>query len=161
MMKNNIFEIFKISGEGLSFQRQRLSSIAKNIANANTTKTANGGPYQREIVVAKPITRPPFESEFRRLLPLEISTISHIQQSFAADEMEGEYLRSETVVDDSPPRLVYDPSHPDADEKGYVRFPNVNVITEMVEMISAQRAFEANVSLIEAAKNVARDSMDI
>lgn len=160
-MKNNIFEIFKISGEGLSFQRQRLSSIAKNIANANTTKTANGGPYQREIVIAKSVARSPFESEFRRLLPLEISTISNIQQSSAAGEMEGEYLQSETIVDDAPPRLVYDPSHPDADENGYVRFPNVNVITEMVEMISAQRAFEANVSLIEAAKNVARDSMDI
>ncbi len=160
-MGNNIFEILKISGEGLSLQRQRLSSIAKNIANANTTRTSNGEPYKREIVIAKSIAQAPFAYGLTQLLPLEISPNSFLRQSQIVDKKAPEYIQSETIVDDSPPRLVYDPSHPDADENGYVRFPNVNVITEMVEMISAQRAFEANVSIIEAAKNVARDSLDI
>jgi flagellar basal-body rod protein FlgC len=74
---------------------------------------------------------------------------------------ETQYLDIEIKKDMSEGRLVYDPSHPDADENGYVRYPNVNVVTEMVEMITAQRAFEANVSVIESAKNVARDSLDI
>ena len=70
-------------------------------------------------------------------------------------------LKAKSARDNTPPRLVYDPSHPDADENGYVRMPNINIVTEMVEMISAQRSFEANSQVIESAKNVARDSLEI
>lgn len=158
-MEGGIFEIFKISGEGLSLQRRRLSSIAKNIANANTTKTPEGGPYKREIVVARQVHKSDFQSQFEIVLKPFKSGDKHLDL-IANKTQNKEYIDAE-ILQDNTVRLVYDPSHPDADENGYVRYPNVNVVTEMVEMISAQRAFEANVSVIEATKNIARDSLDI
>jgi len=161
-MGGNIFEIFRISSEGLLLQRQRLTSIAKNIANANTTRTENGEPYRREIVIARAKED---DSAFHReinsyLTPLKILR-EQVPSEVGQKIPETQYLDIEIKKDMSEGRLVYDPSHPDADENGYVRYPNVNVVTEMVEMITAQRAFEANVSVIESAKNVARDSLDI
>jgi flagellar basal-body rod protein FlgC len=161
-MGGNIFEIFRISSEGLLLQRQRLTSIAKNIANANTTRTENGEPYRREIVIARAKED---DSAFHReinnyLTPLKILK-EQVPLEVGQKIPETQYLDIEIKKDMSEGRLVYDPSHPDADENGYVRYPNVNVVTEMVEMITAQRAFEANVSVIESAKNVARDSLDI
>ena len=161
-MGGNLFEIFRISSEGLLLQRQRLTSIAKNIANANTTGTENGEPYRREIVIARAKED---DSAFHReinnyLTPLKILK-EQIPSEVGQKIPETQYLDIEIKKDMSEGRLVYDPSHPDADENGYVRYPNVNVVTEMVEMITAQRAFEANVSVIESAKNVARDSLDI
>jgi flagellar basal-body rod protein FlgC len=161
-MGGNIFEIFRISSEGLLLQRQRLTSIAKNIANANTTRTENGEPYRREIVIARAKED---DSAFHReinnyLTPLKILR-EQVPLEVGQKIPETQYLDIEIKKDMSEGRLVYDPSHPDADENGYVRYPNVNVVTEMVEMITAQRAFEANVSVIESAKNVARDSLDI
>ena len=161
-MGGNIFEIFRISSEGLLLQRQRLTSIAKNIANANTTRTENGEPYRREIVIARAKED---DSAFHReinnyLTPLKILK-EQIPSEVGQKILETQYLDIEIKKDMSEGRLVYDPSHPDADENGYVRYPSVNVVTEMVEMITAQRAFEANVSVIESAKNVARDSLDI
>jgi flagellar basal-body rod protein FlgC len=161
-MGGNIFEIFRINSEGLLLQRQRLTSIAKNIANANTTRTENGEPYRREIVIARAKED---DSAFHReinnyLTPLKILR-EQVPSEVGQKIPETQYLDIEIKEDMSEGRLVYDPSHPDADENGYVRYPNVNVVTEMVEMITAQRAFEANVSVIESAKNVARDSLDI
>jgi len=161
-MNGNIFEIFRICSEGLLLQRQRLTSIAKNIANANTTRTENGEPYRREIVIARAKED---DSAFHReinnyLTPLKILK-EQVPSEVGQKIPETQYLDIEIKKDMSEGRLVYDPSHPDADENGYVRYPNVNVVTEMVEMITAQRAFEANVSVIESAKNVARDSLDI
>lgn len=161
-MGGNIFEIFRICSEGLLLQRQRLTSIAKNIANANTTRTENGEPYRREIVIARAKED---DSAFHReinnyLTPLKILR-EQVPSEVGQKIPETQYLDIEIKEDMSEGRLVYDPSHPDADENGYVRYPNVNVVTEMVEMITAQRAFEANVSVIESAKNVARDSLDI
>jgi flagellar basal-body rod protein FlgC len=161
-MAENIFASFDISGQGMSVQRMRLSSVAKNIANANTTKGPNGKPYEREVVVvrAKPNTQ--FDEALNEHISLSKTTSVH---SDAANE--GTYPQDNTVLtakavrDSSPPRMVYDPSHPDADENGYVEYPNVNIVTEMVEMISAQRAFEANTSVIESAKNVAKYSLEI
>ncbi|MCX7879657.1 MAG: flagellar basal body rod protein FlgC [Ignavibacteria bacterium] len=155
-MKSNIFEIFKISGEGLRLQRLRLSCIAKNIANSNTTKTVEGKPYQREIVQVRSREYSPFEQVFLPMLETNLNN-----NSLMFPDSNESKLDVQIIKDTSPPRKVFDPSHPDADENGYLHYPNINVITEMVEMISAQRAFEANVSIIEAAKNIARDSMDI
>lgn len=151
-MKNSIFEIFRISGEGLRYQRMRLESIARNIANANVTRSEDGKPYKRELIIASARETKSFEDElseaiFSRIMP--------------KTENEASTMTIKKIVDDSDFRMVYEPSHPDADEKGYVLYPNVNIVTEMVDMISAQRAFESNVSVIEAAKNVARDSLDI
>lgn len=151
-MGNSIFEIFRISGEGLRFQRKRLESIARNIANANVTRTANGEPYRREMTIARTAETSKFGNELANAISFGSSP--ELNQNEPT-------MIIEKVVDDSEFRLVYEPSHPDADEKGYVRYPNVNIVTEMVDMISAQRSFEANVSLIDAAKNIARDSLDI
>jgi flagellar basal-body rod protein FlgC len=155
-MGKGVFEILKISGEGLYLQRLRLASIAKNIANASTTKTPEGGPYKREIVVAS-LKKP---SKFQTQLESALSLNTQSSGEAGGPESERKYIEPEIVYDDSE-RLVYDPNHPDADENGYVHYPNINVVTEMVEMIAAQRAFEANVSVIEASKNIARDSLDI
>lgn len=156
-MANGVFEILKISGEGLSFQRKRLSAIAKNIANVNTTKTPEGGPYKREIVVSRLAEKSKFQTHLETAIsPQSINPAGSDNPS----QETRHYLKPEVYYDDSE-RLVYEPSHPDADENGYVHYPNINVVTEMVEMISAQRAFEANVSVIEATKNIARDSLDI
>ncbi len=161
-MAENIFSSFDISGQGMSLQRMRLSAVAKNIANANTTKGPDGKPYQREVVIARAIPGSPFEDEYENQIALNTSNQFHGTNSNL-----GEYppdysvLNAKTAKDNSEPRLVYDPSHPDANEEGYVEMPNINIVTEMVEMISAQRSFEANSGVVEAAKNVARYSLEI
>lgn len=161
-MAENIFATFAISGQGMTVQRMRLSATANNIANANTTKGIDGKPYQREVVVVREIPGSPFEEELDSQIELKKTNSEH-----APNAKQGTYppnysvLNARTAKDNTPPRLVYDPSHPDADEKGYVNMPNVNIVTEMVEMISAQRAFEANTGVINSAKNLARNSLDI
>jgi len=161
-MAENLFATFAISGQGMSVQRMRLSSVAKNIANANTTKGENGKPYEREVVVVRAIPQSPFENELDSQLKLSRTEASHAPtanpNSYPPD---WNVLKARTARDNTPPRIVYDPSHPDADETGYVQFPNINIVTEMVEMISAQRGFEANTGVIESVKNVARDSLEI
>lgn len=161
-MAENIFSSFDISGQGLSVQRMRLSAVAKNIANANTTKSADGKPYQRELVIARAIPGSPFEEEYENQIALNTSSQFHgTNTNLGTYPPDYSVLKAITARDSSPPRLVYDPSHPDANEEGYVEMPNVNLVTEMVEMISAQRSFEANTSVVEAAKNVARYSLEI
>ncbi len=161
-MAESLFTTFRVSGEGLAVQRKRLSAVAKNIANANTTKTEDGGPYRREVVVVRAEKATPFQRQLDAQIGLTGSHDRHAD-SFRDGRIDedGPALRSRTATDNAPPRLVYDPGHPDANEKGYVELPNVNVVTEMVEMISAQRAFEANTAVISAGKNIARDSLDI
>ena len=161
-MAENIFSSFDISGQGLSVLRMRLSAVAKNIANANTTKSADGKPYQREVVIARAIPGSPFEEEYENQIALNTSSQFHgTNTNLGTYPPDYSVLKAITARDSSPPRLVYDPSHPDANEEGYVEMPNVNIVTEMVEMISAQRSIEANTSVVEAAKNVARYSLEI
>lgn len=161
-MPENIFASFDISGQGMSVQRMRLSATARNIANANTTSDENGLPYQREVVIVRAIPGSPFDDEMDSLIAMKKTHQDHAPTTNA-----GKYppdysvLKAVTARDNSAPRLVYDPSHPDADENGYVLFPNINIVTEMVEMISAQRAFQANAGVVEAAKNIAKDSLQI
>ena len=122
------------SASGLTAQRLRMEVISNNIANVNTTRTPEGGPYRREVVLFAPILR-----------------------------MKG--VRVIGIVDDNteknPLRLKYDPSHPDANEQGYVLMPNVNIVTEMVDMISATRAYQANVAAINAAKSMLQEALGI
>ena len=161
-MAENIFASFAISGQGMSVQRMRLSATANNIANANTTKGVDGKPYEREVVVVRAIPNSPFDEELDTQIGMSKTDSSHAPTAKAGTyPPDYNVLKAKSARDNTPPRLVYDPSHPDADEKGYVKYPNVNIVTEMVEMISAQRAFEANTSVIDSAKNVARDSLDI
>ncbi len=161
-MAENLFSSFDITGQGLSVQRMRLSSIAKNIANANTTRGEYGKPYEREVVVVRSIPQSPFGQELDSRIKLSRTDNAHSPNA-EPYSYPGDYrvLKANTSRDNTPARLVYDPAHPDADDNGYVHYPNVNIVTEMVEMISAQRGFEAGANVLESAKNIARDSMEI
>lgn len=161
-MSENIFSSFNISGQGMSVQRLRLSAVARNIANANTTKAEDGLPYKREVVVVRDIKDSPFEKSMNATLQLEKTDSNHsgVAMNNGMEE-EDQVLNARTVKDNSAPRMVYDPNHPDANKDGYVEMPNINIVTEMVEMISAQRAFQANAQVVDAAKNLARYSLDI
>lgn len=161
-MAENIFASFDISGQGMSVQRMRLSAVANNIANANTTKGPDGQPYQRQVVVARAIPGSPFDRELEEQIDMTRTDTEHAPNG-TLNKYPPEYkvLDARTVTDNSAPRLVYDPSHPDADESGYVKMPNINIVTEMVEMIAASRAFEANTGVVESAKNIARNSLEI
>ncbi|HYF02805.1 MAG TPA: flagellar basal body rod protein FlgC [Patescibacteria group bacterium] len=162
-MADTIFSTFDMSAQALNVQRQRLSAVANNIANANTSKTENGKPYQREVVVVNGKNRNTFEQAFQKQITLAGTSAGHggnIQEP-GGDGRSKRILSATVQNDNTGERLVHDPSHPDADEDGYVHLPNINVVTEMVEMIAAQRSFEANTSVVSAAKNMARDSMEI
>lgn len=161
-MAENIFSSFDISGQGMSVQRMRLSAVAKNIANVNTTKGLDGQPYRREVVLVRSAEAMKFDGELEDMIAMQRTNGAHTPNAAPGSVVQDNtILVANKSLDNSPPRLVYDPAHPDADEEGYVHYPNINIVTEMVEMISAQRAFEANTGIIEAAKNIARDSLSI
>jgi flagellar basal-body rod protein FlgC len=161
-MAENIFSSFAISGQGMSVQRQKLSAVANNIANANTTKGIDGKPYQREVVLVRGAKFSAFENELNSQLDMTKTSDEHtMNTNFGGINNTGNFVSATLAKDTSAPRLVYDPAHPDANADGYVEMPNINIVTEMVEMISAQRAFEANTSVVESAKSIARDSLEI
>lgn len=142
----DIYDALRTSSSGLSAQRMRMNLISANLANVNTTRTPEGGPYRRKEVIFE--ARPKATS-FREVLqsrqgrqPAEVCAIK--------------------VFDDPrPPVLKFDPGHPDADEQGYVRLPNVNMMEEMVNMISATRSYEANVAAVKASKDMALKALEI
>jgi flagellar basal-body rod protein FlgC len=161
-MAENIFSSFAVSGQGMSVQRQRLSAVANNIANANTTKGLDGKPYQREVIVVRGKHLSQFENEFNNQIEMVKTSGEHAPNAkMGGFGNNGNVVSAQLAKDSTPPRMVYDPSHPDANDEGYVEMPNINIVTEMVEMISAQRAFEANTSVVESAKTIARDSLEI
>ncbi len=133
-----------ISATGLAVQRLRMNLIASNIANAETTRTPQGGPYIRKdlLVAAVPAVRTTgFSSEMENALKAVVPVM--------------------VVNDPRPPKMVYNPSHPDADKNGFVKMPNVNPLEEMVNMISALRAYEANVTVINNTKSMFIRALDI
>lgn len=145
--------IFDISASGLTAERLRLDTIANNLANVETTRTPGGGPYRRQEVVFAPRT-PGF------LQILSLFNGGGISGGPVTPDQLG--VRVVGIVEDnSPPRLTYDPSHPDANQEGYVAYPNVNVIKEMVDMISATRAYEANVTAMNETKLMFQRAMEI
>lgn len=161
-MSESLFSIFNISSQGMALQRKKLQIVSENIANANTTKAENGLPYQRQAVVVRGRKHSAFEQQLTDEIGMLQGEKQHIGNKQLDPLREGDsVVQSQVVRDNTPPRLVYDPGHPDADENGYVAMPNVNVVTEMVEMMTAQRGFEANTAVINAAKNMARDSLEI
>jgi flagellar basal-body rod protein FlgC len=164
-MASDIFSVFNISGQGMSVQRKRLAAVAKNIANANTTRAEDGKVYKREVVVVRGSGN---TTGFGDALNQTLNQSDGEQTTIYGEQLDGrinlgngDTVSAETVKDNSAPRLMYNPSHPDANEDGYVEMPNVNIVTEMVEMIAAQRNFEANTAVVESAKNIARDSLQI
>jgi flagellar basal-body rod protein FlgC len=140
------FNSMNISSSGLAAQRLRMNVLSTNLANANTTRTPEGGPYKRRDVVFSSI---PTGNAFEDYL----------------DESWGTQLQKVQVVDihkdKAAPRRVHDPSHPDADANGYVDMPNIQVMTEMVNMITATRSFEANATAINSAKQMAMKAMEL
>ena len=148
-----LFSSMNIAATGLTAERMRLDVIADNIANVNTTRTTEGGPFRRSRVVFRPrVSQPYWRSPF---LP------SYLKQEIGAG------VRVTKVQKDyhAQPRPVYDPTHPDAiksgPRQGYVEFPNVNVVEEMVDMISASRAYEANIAVMNGSRSMFLKAMEI
>ena len=145
----NFFTSLETSSSGLTAQRLRMDVISNNIANVNTTRTAQGGPYRRQRVV--------FESRQPEVFLLPTGKEGAIE----AGKLGKGVRVSGMSQDPRPAKLVYDPGHPDANVDGYVAMPNINLVNEMVDMISATRAYEANVAAISAAKTMAARALDI
>lgn len=144
----SFWQALKIGASGLTAQRMRLDVISNNIANAQTTRTESGGPYQRQDVV--------FSAEQNSFRPALVSALNK-----DADQFTGGVRVSEIVTDTSEGSRVYDPTHPDADEEGYVLYPNVDPVVEMTNMLSATRSYEANLTVIDAVKRMALKALDI
>lgn len=142
------FTSLEIGASALTAQRLRMDTISQNIANANTTRTDKGTPYRRRLVI------------FEEKSP-EIPFSEYLSKS-SKDRYIGSGVRVAGIFEDGTPlKRIYDPGNPDADAEGYVQMPNVDIITEMVNMISATRAYEANVTSINTTKSMAMKALEI
>ena len=142
----DFFNSIQTSASGLSAQRLRMNLISGNLANVNTTRTHSGGPYRRKEAI---FAAQPMNSEFNKMLT------DRLKNQTAG-------VRVDRIYEDpNPPIMKYDPSHPHANDKGYVAMPNINPMEEMVNMISATRGFEANVTALKAAKEMALKALEI
>lgn len=130
----DLFIPLKVSATGLEAQKIRLNVIASNLANINSTRTPEGGPYRRRDVLF---------------------------QTYIYDNLAQGVDIVRIVEDQRPPRIVYEPSHPDADKNGYVRYPNINPMEEMINLISASRAYEANLTMINSYKEIFLRTLDL
>ena len=143
-----IFSGMNINASGMSAQRLRMDVISENIANADTTRTKTGGPYVRKnVILTEKIS---YENSFGQVLNRTLNGV-------------GNGVKATAIVKDTDTdmNLVYDPSHPDADENGYVLYPNVNVVTEMTDLIDATRSFEANATAFDASKTIASKGLSL
>lgn len=148
---------FNISASGLTAQRARLDIISENIANSQTTKTENGETFKRKMVVLEAVGGNSDTPTFRKRLGYEMN-----KRTNATTYANTPGVRVKRIVEDErDPKLVYDPSHPDADENGYVEMSNVDLLKEMVDSMSASRAYAANVTAFNAMKNVASTALQI
>lgn len=142
-----MFGAIDAAASGLTAERLRMDVISNNIANVNTTRTTEGGAYKRQMVVFAPREN---ETTFAQVL------------STATDTGTGNGVRVVGITKDkSPTHKIYDPAHPDANKEGYVEMPNVNIVTEMVDMITATRAYEANVTVMNSSKSMALKALEI
>ncbi|MGN1204085.1 MAG: flagellar basal body rod protein FlgC [Lachnospiraceae bacterium] len=145
----SMFTAFNINASGLTAQRYRMDIISENVANANTTRTADGTPYRRKVVTfeEKGAGSEKFGAVFNK----------------ARKNYVGNGVKVDAVTEDTWTEMnkVYDPSHPDADENGYVTYPNVNIITEMTNLIDASRAYEANSTAFNASKSMAQQALNM
>ena len=142
----------KISSSALSAQRLRMDVVSNNIANAETTRTEEGGPYQRkDVVFSTSNSNLPFAQNL-------LMVNKNIDRSNAI--LDGVEVKN-IITDTTPGAKVYDPTHIDADEDGYVDYPNVNIAVEMTNMISASRSYEANLAMIESNRRMAENALQI
>lgn len=145
----NIFRAMKISASGLSAERLRMDVISANIANANSTRSPQGGPYRRQVALLA--AHEGENAGFKKVLKRYLKEPAEI----------GGVRVAGIVQDPTPPKRVYDPRHPDAGTDGYVEYPNVEVMKEMVELITASRAYEANATVLNSSKNMALKTLEI
>jgi flagellar basal-body rod protein FlgC len=136
-----------ISASALRAERLRLDAIASNLANANTTRTAEGGPYKRKNVI---LVTQAIESDFEATI-----------QGMSEEAVRRGVAVVDVVEDKTPPRMIFDPGHPDANPEGYVAYPNVNPVAEMVDLMAATRAYEANVQAVNATKRMSDAALSI
>lgn len=144
-----IFDSFNINASGMTAERYRMDIIAENVANAQTTRTEDGTPYRRKVVTFEERTEG--TQSFGSFL------------SSASDKFKGLGVRVGTLKEDNwtQMNMVYDPSHPDADENGYVTYPNVNIVTEMTNLIDASRSYEANATAFNSSKSIAMKGLEM
>ena len=161
---SNFLNSFDISGYGLSAQRVRVNTISSNIANAQTTRTDEGGPYRRKEVVFKAVN---FSDYYNKALGKQTNSAK-----FEDPLNEGDFGKKvnpaimSVIVDkisrdDREPKLKFDPGHPDADTNGYVAYPNINPVIEMADLVEATRSYQANVAAFESAKNMANSAISL
>jgi flagellar basal-body rod protein FlgC len=148
-MPVDFFTAMEVSASGLSAQRTRINVAASNLANAQTTQSADGGPYKRKDVVVSSTDVPGAQG----------AQAPDAERSYA-NAVKGAKV-SQITQDTAPPRLEYDPGHPQADARGYVAYPNINPVEEMVDMITASRAYEAGITTMSTAVNMAERALGI
>ncbi len=160
-----ILHAIQLSAKGLTIQRKKMNIVAENLANAETTKTADGGPYQRKRLLVREATEPGnFDSFLRQAdTPLARTHPEHklgkslkVKEETDLASVEGRQVEQKDAF-----KLIYDPTHPEADEEGYVKLPDIDIITEMVDMMVASRAYEANTTAIAASKKMVKDALEI
>lgn len=143
----SFFNTMNISASGLTAQRLRMDVISQNLANVDTTKTANGTPYKRQTVLFEEATQAPFSTQ--------------LNNAMSSDTLGRGVKVSGIAEDQTPGSMVYDPTHPHADENGYVEMPNVNVVKEMVNMMSASRSYESNITAMNITKSMIAKTLEI
>ena len=149
---HDVFRVLRTAGSALSTQRLRLNVIANNIANVNTTRTADGGAYQRRRIVVEPKEKP-----FQLALPPSFTAA----RSLGPDDGIAGVEATRILIDDAPGARVYEPEHPDADAEGYVEYPNVDVVTEMTDSGLGDTPYQANVTVIDSIKQLAMKVLEI
>ena len=144
----SMFSAFDVTASGLTAQRLRMDVISENVANANTTRTEDGTPYRRKIVT------------FQQKNPQQtFSQVLHnVSSGYSGSGVKVSQIFEDTTTEMN---MVYDPSHPDADENGYVMYPNVDIVTEMTNLIDDSRAYEANATAFSASKSIATKGLNI
>ncbi|MCW2953337.1 MAG: flagellar basal-body rod protein FlgC [Conexibacter sp.] len=147
----SFFDAINVSASGMSAERLRMDVTSENLANAQTTRSATGGPYRRKEVVLQQASG---DGGFGDVLTASIGGVT------ASAPPKGVAV-SGIVADPTPSQMVYDPGHPDANAQGYVAMPNVNSVTEMVDLISEQRSYEANVTAMQSAKTLFTKTFDL
>jgi flagellar basal-body rod protein FlgC len=145
----NLFGVMQVSGSAMVAERQRAEVVTSNLANAETTRTPEGGPYQRQHVVFSPASQGSFASQLA---------------AFGAGphDARGQGVKVQAIVaDKAPPVRKYDPSHPDADAQGFVNMPAINPVEEMADLMGAARSYELNASAVQATRGMIQNSLDL